>query len=615
MLRLAAALLAVAVLFAQPAVAQDAVGEARLLEQKVANDPKKAIVEAREQLAKAEAAGHKRARLLALRLLAMAYDALDENPGLREATRKGLPLALELGDKGAEVELVTAEAMSLFNEGKHARSLRMHDRAIALALSNKLERDLAKAYIAKANVLSGQDRSSEAMQLLLKAHALLEKRGENLLMSSALSAIGNILTTEDASREQLLRALDYHKRAMELIDPKASKYEASTIYYNLGVAYASLKDYPEAFKALEKCLAIGREIEDPHTVAFVSYRLGSIELGRDRADLAVPRFTAALPGFRDAENVALEFLTHLGLAKAYAAQKKRRESLASLSSAQALAKRLDSPSRDVQYQEGAAQVHARNGDWEQAYEAMRLLREAERRSQAASNQKLSSELQARFDAKQRQTENELLRMEGQMQEARRIVLVMALAVAALIVIGLVVYLMRQGRQNRRFAALAMRDDLTGLPNRRSILEFAKLQFRGRRAADSGFVLALIDIDHFKSINDQLGHSVGDEVLREFGGAGLKALRAEDRLGRFGGEEFVLVRPGVDVEHVSPVFERIRAAVNEARAKGYPEGRPLTFSMGATAARVGDPDLDSIIKRADEALYRAKNNGRNRFEVA
>jgi diguanylate cyclase (GGDEF)-like protein len=608
--------LAAVVLLASPTpFAASTADETRLLEHKVAADPRKAIAEAREDLAKAEAAGHERARLLALRLLAMAYDALDENPGLREATRKGLPLALELGDKPVEVELITAEAMSLFNEGRHAEAIRRHDRAIAIAQAQGLERELAKALIAKAHVLSGQERSSEAMALLLKSHALLEKRGEKLLMSGALSAMGNILTVEGAAPEQLLRAVEYHKRALDLIDPKVSRYEASTIYYNLGVVFAALKDYPESFKWLEKCLAIAREIDDPHSLAFVSYRLGSIELGRNREDLAVPRFEAALPGFRAAENVALEFLTHLGLARAYAAQKKRRESLAALASAQALAKKLDSPGRDVQIQEGAGDTYARLGDFEQAYEAMRMLRQAERRAETAANQKLSQELQARFEAKQRQTENELLRAEGQVQEAHRIVLVMALSVAALVVVALVFYLMRQARQNRRFAALAMRDDLTGLPNRRSILEFARMQFRGRRAADSGLVLALIDIDHFKSINDQLGHSVGDDVLREFGAVGLQALRAEDRLGRFGGEEFVLVMPGVDVALVPTVFDRLRAAVNASRAKGYPEGRPLTFSMGATAARPGDPDLDAIIKRADEALYRAKNNGRDRFEIA
>ena len=101
--------------------------------------------------------------------------------------------------------------------------------------------------------------------------------------------MGNILTTEDASADQLRRAVDYHLRAKELVDP-ANKYELSTIYYNLGVGYAYLKDYAEAYKALEKCLAIGREINDPHTIAFVNYRMGSIDLAQGNHGEALARF-------------------------------------------------------------------------------------------------------------------------------------------------------------------------------------------------------------------------------------------------------------------------------------------------------------------------------------
>jgi diguanylate cyclase (GGDEF)-like protein len=289
--------------------------------------------------------------------------------------------------------------------------------------------------------------------------------------------------------------------------------------------------------------------------------------------------------------------------------------VASLAAAQPLAKRLDSPRRDVQYHEAAAEVHSRLDDWKAAFNELRALRESERRAAQAANQKSTQELQARFGAKQRETEYELLRAESNVAEARRLLLLLALALAAVVVIALTVYVMRQARQSRRFAALAMRDDLTGLPNRRSILEFARLQFRGRRAADTGFVLALMDIDHFKSVNDQFGHSVGDEVLKAFAQAGLKALRAEDRLGRFGGEEFVLVMPGFDLARVPAVFQRLRESVQRLEAPGWPGDRALTFSMGATMARDTDPDLDEVIKRADEALYRAKNNGRDRYEAA
>ena len=614
MVRHALALLVVVAAAACPVRGAMPVEQLRALEQRAASDPKKAIEDGKAALASAETKGDKAAILAAHRLLAMSHDNLDDNPGLRAHATKGLALARDLSDRPAEIELMTLQAMSLFNEGKMPESLRLHDEAIALAIAHKLDRELAKAYIAKAHMLVGQEKSSEAMETLLKAQGLLDRLGERLLMSSTLSAVGNILTSEESTPEQLQRAVEYHRRAMEMVDP-SNKYELSTIYYNLGVAHAYLKQYPEAFAALQKCLAIGREINDPHTVAFVNYRLGSIELARASPQKALAYFEAALPGFRDAENIQLEFLTQVGLARALGNLHRRRDSLVALQAAKELAAKINSPGRDVQYHDVASEVHARLGEWEEAYKAMRQLRESDRNVASAANRKLTSELQAQFGARQREMDNELLRLETKVQEARWLLLLLALGLAAVVVAALLLYVVRQSRQNRRFAALAMRDDLTGLPNRRSILEFARMQFRGRRAGDTGFVLALIDIDNFKSINDQLGHSVGDEVLKAFAAAGQKALRGEDRLGRFGGEEFVLVMPNLGISGAPGVFERLRTAVNHVSAPGWPDDRPLTFSMGATEARDSDPDLDWIIKRADEALYCAKNEGRDRLSVA
>src|SRR6187431_2732472 len=98
--------------------AHGALADTRALEEQAARNPKKAILDARSQLAAAEKAGDKVARLKALRLLAMAHDGLDDNPGLREASTAGLALAKELGDKAVQVEFMTAQAMSVFNEGR-----------------------------------------------------------------------------------------------------------------------------------------------------------------------------------------------------------------------------------------------------------------------------------------------------------------------------------------------------------------------------------------------------------------------------------------------------------------------------------------------------------------
>jgi two-component system cell cycle response regulator len=161
--------------------------------------------------------------------------------------------------------------------------------------------------------------------------------------------------------------------------------------------------------------------------------------------------------------------------------------------------------------------------------------------------------------------------------------------------------------------LAVTDQLTGLHNRRYMT--SQLDALVRRAAAGGDPVAVlvIDIDHFKKINDSFGHPVGDEVLREFAVRLASNVRAIDLPVRFGGEEFVVVMPDTELEHAHRIAERIRLHVagSPFRVMGGEELLTVTISIGV-AASLGESDAPALlIKRADEAMYEAKSQGRNR----
>ena len=154
--------------------------------------------------------------------------------------------------------------------------------------------------------------------------------------------------------------------------------------------------------------------------------------------------------------------------------------------------------------------------------------------------------------------------------------------------------------------------LTGLPNRRHTLAFLEKAMVGARDHGAPLAVAIFDIDHFKRINDEFGHAVGDEVIRRVARRAKASLRDEDMVGRFGGEEFVCVLQRSSAQAAELVAERLRKAI-EADDSGD-DLPPATVSIGL-AVYDGELDAEELLHRADQALYTAKREGRNRLRLA
>ena len=127
-------------------------------------------------------------------------------------------------------------------------------------------------------------------------------------------------------------------------------------------------------------------------------------------------------------------------------------------------------------------------------------------------------------------------------------------------------------------------------------------------------LGLIDIDHFKTINDECGHALGDAMLSTFADTCSQQFYSNDRLGRYGGEEFLLIMPGSDLTRIPLVFTRLHEAILLMQVFGLLPGKSLTFSMGAVEVTKPADHLEKLIKHADDALYRARQSGLDRFEL-
>lgn len=182
--------------------------------------------------------------------------------------------------------------------------------------------------------------------------------------------------------------------------------------------------------------------------------------------------------------------------------------------------------------------------------------------------------------------------------------------ASTIVVPVAFLLMHRERAAADLYQLATTDPLTGLFNRRAFRELAEREFARARRSQSPHAVLMMDLYLFKRVNDEYGHQAGDRVLVDFAAIVRRCIRIEDLAGRYGGEEFCVVLPGVTMEKAIVVAERIRGAVSQSPLGDLP--RAITISIGiAACSGTAGVSVEAAIGRADEALYRAKREGRDR----
>ncbi len=196
--------------------------------------------------------------------------------------------------------------------------------------------------------------------------------------------------------------------------------------------------------------------------------------------------------------------------------------------------------------------------------------------------------------------------------------------SAIITIGLLVIIIyfltwrlviKLDEVQRRLKKLASTDELTSLRNRRTIMQDLDEEFERAVRQNGEFCIIIVDIDHFKLINDSFGHPFGDLVLKGVAHCMRDTLRRYDSIGRIGGEEFLVISPGAQLDEAFILAERILQQIRELEICEDEKAVKVTVSAGVTAYVADDRSVQDLLKRADEALYEAKQGGRNRVAAA
>jgi diguanylate cyclase (GGDEF)-like protein len=457
-----------------------------------------------------------------------------------------------------------------------------------------------------------------ALDDLRRAHDIYVALDRGPSVSWVLNAIANVYA--DAAVGDYDRAIGYYRENLERHRASGDRAEMATTLFNIGSTLERQGDLAQAMAHYQQAREIDAARGDPESVAEEDRVIGALHARLGRLDLALPLIDAALGHYRardDADGIARTRLTR---AIALNEGGRPREALAELDPVQAHFESTGNRRFLVRVHALRAAALASMSRWEEAFAARSRQAELQGEIDRALASENLSRLRVAFDLERAEAQNRALRAENAQRRAqeesaareRRLERIVT-ALALVLVLVLAVLGALQLRAARRFRVLALADELTGLPNRRSVLAFLRAALADAVRARRPLAVVGFDVDRFKSINDSLGHDGGDRVLRAVARLAAAALRHGDRVGRVGGEEFLLVLPGADADAAAEVAERLRSAIAGAPLPDLDPALRVSCSFGVAAAGDGEA-VDDLLRRADAALYRAKSGGRNRVEV-
>ncbi|MFT3806313.1 diguanylate cyclase [Arenimonas sp.] len=537
-----------------------------------------------------------------------------------------LPIAAEAlaqvrtgADRKSESQLLRCQGYAEESLGKHAQAALRYAAAVAAAEASGDREALADALVSRGELRHFNGEYDGAIADLKRSYDLCVQLGLDGGQSYALNAMANLYA--DANVGEYDKAIGYYEELLARHRRAGSAGEIATAHFNLGSTLERKGEFGPALAQYRTAREIDLKRGDADSVAEEERVIGAVLVKQGKAGQALAWIDRALAHFRrlgDADGIARVRLTR-GIALRAAGRSS--EALADLEASRAHFLLLGNQRFMARIDEERALAHAHEGQWQAAYAALGDQFKAQRELDGKLAEERTSRLRVQFDAERTEQLNRVLQVENRRRgealkaaERERGLQRMVILLGGLLLAVLMVLAVRQLLKVRRLRILALTDELTGLPNRRNILAFLAEQARAAERSGQPLSVVSFDIDHFKRINDTHGHDGGDRALKRVAALAGQALRSSDRLGRVGGEEFLLVLPGTGPATAAEIAERSRRMVEAGDFDAVAPGAQVTISLGVSAWSDAKDEIEALMKRVDEALYRAKESGRNRVVV-
>jgi diguanylate cyclase (GGDEF)-like protein len=546
------------------------------------------------------------------RLLICDYQSERDTAAAQREIAAATALLPQAQRQGLRAGILDCEGESLENSGDNTKAMAQYSEAVSVATREHDDEMLAMSLFSRGYLLGVVGDYATGLIELRRADALFEKLKKPL---HALTTLNSIATLYNRMGDYV-QARHIYMRALAAQREAGLQREQVVTLHNLGRANENLHDWDASRTAFAEALEISRKINYLRGEAYAMRGLAAIANA-----LGDPQ--GALDTLQSAEVIQKQvpdsrLRAQIQLARGIALHKLQRlpESTVALESALVDFRQADALYELNQVYSELSGVYAETGDWRDAY-ARQV--DAKTTSDKLLKNQLDqgfATLKVEFDTATQDKENAALKKQNEanqraLAQARSVRRLQATVIILTISLVLLLTLLAvfQHRSTLRMHLLAMTDELTGVPNRRAVL--GRLDPLLRRDDPGPCSILIIDIDFFKAINDQLGHSTGDEVLKVVAATVRAAVSEPAFFGRLGGEEFLIILPATGLIQARAtaqgLCERIEA-IDTSRWFG--ERRHITCSIGVATSVPGRDTPSTMLQRADAALYAAKRGGRN-----
>ncbi|REL31761.1 tetratricopeptide repeat-containing diguanylate cyclase [Thalassotalea euphylliae] len=556
--------------------------------------------------------------LQAMAVLSSALVATSQFDHAETVINEGLARVDKEGSSMLKMRFLREQILLTHERGQWQQVIILSSHALVLAEQENMPQMIAHFLHNRSRGLRASSQNQQALADMLAAYQIAKAHDMRLILAEIVNSIALV----HQNLGQFDEAIHYFKEALTFIDSDKDKFGTSILLYNIGTLYIHKQDLAQAKEYLQQSLALSLTLNDEIGIAYVHSQLATIAYNTGDYQRALNHIEQSLPVFEQAKIYQSITLGKLNLAKVTLAQGDHQTALNMLLALENDIANLNNDTHSKGYLLALARSYQKSRLFQQASEQYEAAIAHIEQTASKNNKESLQKIQTQMNIQHEQQKTELLKKENELQKQRiaqqdlrqKLVYLVASTVVALILVILVI-LFQQIRSRRKFIRLALSDELTGAPNRRNIREKGAVMFSQAKTNATELAVAVIDLDNFKTINDNFGHEAGDNVLKAFYQSCKQSIRASDNIGRIGGEEWLLIMPAASEQNITDAFKRIRQTLSQQQIAGVPSTHPVTFSMGAAAIKPDDKKLDDMIRRADSAVYKAKAQGRDQLTLA